>query len=34
VLTKGSIVGFNVSISLIPTGGQIPPIVIAGDKLP
>jgi hypothetical protein len=34
VLTSGSIVGLSVSISLIPTGGQMPPIEIAGDKLP
>ena len=26
--------GSNVYISLIPTGGQIAPIVTAGDKLP
>lgn len=34
VFTNGNIKGFNTSKSLIPTGGQTPPIVTAGDKLP
>ena len=34
VFTSGSIVGFRVSRSLIPTGGQTPPRAIDGDKLP
>jgi len=33
VLTKGSINGSNVSSNLIPSGGQTPPTVTAGDKL-
>lgn len=34
VLTSGSINGSNTSISLIPTGGQTPPIAMEGDKAP
>jgi len=34
VLTIGSIKGLSASISLIPTGGQTPPIEIAGERLP
>jgi hypothetical protein len=34
VFTKGNIVGFSVSKSLIPTGGHILPNAMDGDKLP
>jgi hypothetical protein len=33
VLTSGSMKASKVSSSLIPSGGQIPPIVIAGERL-
>ena len=34
VLTNGSIKGSKTSISLIPTGGQTPPIATEGDRAP
>jgi len=34
VLTKGSINASKVSSKRIPSGGQTPPVVMAGDRLP
>jgi hypothetical protein len=34
VLTRGNIKASSVSSKRIPSGGQTPPTVIAGDKLP
>lgn len=34
VLTKGNINASSVSSNRIPSGGQTPPTVMAGDKLP
>jgi hypothetical protein len=33
VFTRGNIKGSNVSSNLIPSGGQTPPTVIAGERL-